>query len=701
MRDAEVEPAEPTRAVEPGRERHVLGAELEPRDPQDHVADALTDLDGCTVHLRGAVLGEYDPRGAVVVESLGVADVLEADGEPDSAPNAFSPRRVAGSSGQADCLTRKLLGLGKRERRGSPDDLARGKRAGHDLAGRERAARLERVEQPELDGIDVERSCELVHLRLGGEARLDCAEPAHRTAGRVVRVDDEAVDVDVVDGIRSDGERARVGQHCGRARRISAAVEEDPHADGYETPVARRAVLGPDPRRVTVDVPDERLLAVVDDLHRAARVERQHGGVDLHGQVLASTECSSHAGEVDPHLLRFEAEARRDLIAVDVEPLGRDVDVDAALPVRDRDAGLGAEERLILLAGLVDAFHHDVAGHVGIAAPDHHGADDVGTRVVPVAVTHRGPVGMERIHLGRALGVRDRIERLVLDADRGSRAPCLLGLVRGDDRDGLAEVADAVDRQHGLVRELEAVGLRAGHVLVREHRMNAGQRQRLREIDRDDPCVNVRAPDRPTPEHPGRAEIARERELAGDFRHGVGAPRGRNGGAASQRPRRAAHRLAATRTASRIFWYPVQRHRLPESASRISSSVGSDVRRRRSAAATTNPGVQKPHCTAPASANASWTGWRAPSAASPSTVTTSCPSACAASTRHEQTSSPSRRTEHEPHSPCSQAFFDPGSASRSRSVVRRLSPAQTSVSWRSPFTVISTLMRDTCRARVA
>ena len=67
--------------------------------------------------------------------------------------------------------------------------------------------------------------------------------------------------------------------------------------------------------------------------------------------------------------------------------------------------------------------------------------------------------------------------------------------------------------------------------------------------------------------------------------------------------------------------HPVQRQRLPESASRISSSVGLALCWRRSAAATTSPGVQKPHWTAPASTNAAWTSVRLPSALIPSTVT--------------------------------------------------------------------------------
>ena len=87
-----------------------------------------------------------------------------------------------------------------------------------------------------------------------------------------------------------------------------------------------------------MDVAGERLLAVVDDLHRPVGVEREQRGVDLHREVLAAAEGAADAGEVDPHLLGREAEAGRDLVAVDVEPLRRDVDVDAALAVGDRDA---------------------------------------------------------------------------------------------------------------------------------------------------------------------------------------------------------------------------------------------------------------------------------------------------------------------------------------------------------------------------
>ena len=69
----------------------------------------------------------------------------------------------------------------------------------------------------------------------------------------------------------------------------------------------------------------------------------------------------------------------------------------------------------------------------------------------------------------------------------------LLGMVGGDERDRLAEVANAVDREHGLVAELEPVALLARDIGVGEHRVHAGHRERLAELDRGDPRVRVRA----------------------------------------------------------------------------------------------------------------------------------------------------------------------------------------------------------------
>src|SRR4029077_78870 len=104
------------------------------------------------------------------------------------------------------------------------------------------------------------------------------------------------------------------------------------------------AMLRMDPRRVTVDVAGERLLPAVDHLHRATRVQREHCRVDLDREILAAAEGAADSREVDAHLLLREAQTRCDLLTVDVQPLRRDVDVDAALAVGTRKDALRPDE---------------------------------------------------------------------------------------------------------------------------------------------------------------------------------------------------------------------------------------------------------------------------------------------------------------------------------------------------------------------
>ena len=65
----------------------------------------------------------------------------------------------------------------------------------------------------------------------------------------------------------------------------------------------------------------------------------------------------------------------------------------------------------------------------------------------------------------------------------------------------------------------------------------------------------------------------------------------------------------------------------------------------------------------------------------------SWPAAVAASTRHEQVSTPSINTAHELHSPSVQAFLVPVSPRRSRSTNKRLSArSESATSQSAPFT---------------
>ena len=287
---------------------------------------------------------------------------------------------------------------------------------------------------------------------------------------------------------------------------------------------------------------------------------------------------------------------------------------------------------------------------------------------------------------------------------RRRRAAGLLGLVGGDDRDRLAVVADPVDRQHRLVRELEPVGLRPGHVLVGQHRVDPGiasaSRRRSRAIrawacglrtvcPRASRPPGGRSSTRTRPSPWGRRRRARTL-LADARRASAGSRRGHALARRQARPRRGSSRSRCSGRGCRRA--PRGSRRRSGRGTAAQQVGGGDDEAGRAEPALDGAGVDERLLHAGAA--------RRPPA-SPSTVTTSWPSACAARTRQEQTSSPSRSTEHEPHSPCSQAFFEPGSPRRSRSASRRLSPSQTSASWRSPLTASATLTRGTSRARAA
>jgi hypothetical protein len=119
---------------------------------------------------------------------------------------------------------------------------------------------------------------------------------------------------------------------------------------------------------------------------------------------------------------------------------------------------------------------------------------------------------------------------------------------------GFPEVADALERQHGLVRELQPVAPLTGDVLVRQDGVHAGEPDRSRNVDRRDASVRVRAAERRAPEHARGVEVTCVRELPRNLRDGVPADDRLPDAADLEALGRGRHRPAAILTASKIFW---------------------------------------------------------------------------------------------------------------------------------------------------
>ena len=394
-----------------GRHDHIVDAQDGARKLLHQGDEALPDLRRRTRD-GGDAVGERTARGRVVVVPLGVHEVLEADRESHPAPHVD---RVAGAARTTGARQHVVDGRGRQREVGAgADDLGDRQRARHPLTGEQLVTGSERVAQAQLDRVDVAGGGEEIHLGLVRERHLHRAEPAHRTTRRVVGAHAVRLHQRVGHPVRAGGEARGVGGDVERRRAVRAAVEDDAGLEAHERAVGFRAVAHPDVGRVAVHVTEERLAAGVHHLHRSAGVQREQARVDVEADVLPRAERAADTAEGQAYELLGEAQALRHLLAVVVQPLGRDDQVDAAVVGGDREPGLGTHERLVLHADLVRALDDDRAPVRGIAAPDDQLAEDVA-------------VGVQRRRVGCGLGIGERLEHVVAHDDRRARGDAVSG----------------------------------------------------------------------------------------------------------------------------------------------------------------------------------------------------------------------------------------------------------------------------------
>ena len=294
----------------------------------------------------------------------------------------------------------------------------------------------------------------------------------------------------------------------------------------------------------------------------------------------------------------------------------------------------------------------------------------------------------ERGALGHpGLGVGHGGQRRVLDLDERDRVLGDVAGLGGDHGHGLAEVAHLLDRDRVLHHLLGAEpGERAD-----DARGTPGRSARRARpegpsppcVDRDDPGVRVRRAQHRGVQHAGQPQVVDVRDRPAHQRRVLLAGRSAPTHAVLcwavvlmtglARPHRSRRRCAGSPCSGRCC---------PPARPRISASDGFAFRSSSSTVVARKPGVQNPHCWACASGRPAARGARRSPVAMPSTVTTSAPSACTASIRHERALAPSTSTVHEPHTPCPHPTLVPvsprSSRSRSTSSLRGSTPTRCS-----------------------
>ena len=423
-------------------EHHVGHAEARAGDLLGQRDEPLADLGGRELEGRDPV-GQAAPGSRVVVESLGVHEVLDRHAEAHAASHVRGIGREAHSPRQEPRIGCIAAGTVRRhrQRNGLSDaTLHRSDRVDH-LAGDQAVAGHHRVPQANLHRVETARFGEAIHLRLVREARLHHTETTHRATRRVVRTDRPPLDRRVQTAIRPLRVRDRIEQHRVARGCVGAAVEHHARLDSAQRAVPVGVVTHPDRRRMTMHVSEEGLLAGVLHTHRTARVERKQRGVHLQAEVFATAECAAHARHREANPLGGQAEARGELLAILVQPLGRDEQLHAsAVGVGDAERRLEPEERLVLHTDLVGALDPYLADEFLIATRDVLATEHVAARVQ-----------LASRPCDHVLGVRHNRQRLPLDHDRSEGTARRLRMVGSDQCDRLALIP-----HHAVGRDIQA-----------------------------------------------------------------------------------------------------------------------------------------------------------------------------------------------------------------------------------------------------
>ncbi len=393
-----------------------------------------------------------------------------------------------------------------------------------DLAGHSRLARAKRVEDAELERVDIQTKRELVVELLLRDRALRHAEAAKGAGGHEMRVDGPSQSPVVRHAIGARGMHRHAVRNRRSPRGVGAGVEIGREIHGHETSVAHRADLCDHARRVALGRGHDRFAARVN--HADRPIEQPGGDCDegLNRQIELRAKTTADRRRDDPHPVWRDSKDLRDVVAVHVGRLRAGLDLDAVADTASK-ARLGFDVGVLDETGLESAFNHDVRGgeaRSDIAARHASGRQDV--------------MSAARMNAFGAL-----FERLFERRERGPRAPgygkrrkveiAHRLTVADHQRDGLAAKAGEALREHRLVRESRnhAIAIRAGDIPGGEDggdsRMSTLKRLDVAENERG---VRVRRSDRTRRQRFGRpfvsAEDFRAREFAGAVEAGNTSP---------------------------------------------------------------------------------------------------------------------------------------------------------------------------------
>ena len=463
--------------------------------------------------LRGARAADVrvagDHRGAAVAAEHHRRAGAHAGVEPEAAGEAAPDAR-------GDRSLPVLTGLHPFEHGAEADGTVRR------TVGREVPLR-DGIREPDLDRIETERGGDLVDGRFDGERRHRRSRCAVRRHLRLVDDDVVGVDVEVGDVVGREhahrtGARGRAAigtrlviERCGRRHDRAVLLRTELHAD-----LRRRRRAGG----------AEHLVAGHHHLHRPLRLTRQHHCERLEVDRNLAAEAAADLARCHLDVCGIEAEHRRRGVAHKEGALRARPDVDAAVLVHTRHAGMRLDVALMAGRRAEHALHDDISrSEAGceVAALQFEASGDVRR---PARLDRRAGLRHEivvqdrRARFQGPVNAEHRLEHLVVDTHQ------LRGGARRRQRGGRhcchsMAVIERLGARQQVVGHVLQVHRAFAHpeldvderdVLSGDDGLDAWHRQGSRRIDAPDASVCVRAA------HDDAVEHARQREVGAIIR---------------------------------------------------------------------------------------------------------------------------------------------------------------------------------------
>ena len=370
-----------------------------------------------------------------------------------------------------------------------------------------------RVAQAQLQGITAKLVGEFVDLRFAGKRDLRIAKPAKTGGSQLVSVNDLSAGVVVWDAIRTAPHVEPEAQNSRTVVRVGAAIEQKLDLACQNIALAVRAGAHEDLRRMARSHHDKIVFTREDHLHRPTRLERERRRNRLYGRLHLAAEAAADARRDHAHASHWQPQRIADVTLHPRDGLMRRPDGDLVAIVELGDGAAWLEVDVCLRLRFVVALHDHIAlgkCRLDVAFDDRLLRQNIAAAAAIENLEIAGNVVVDQERTGgeRAVDIEDGWQFLIFDVDELEGFKGCRTIDRRDCRDGLADIADLVVREHGFVLDHRAHRMER-KILCRDDGSDTRQLARSADVVFENLGVREWASEHRTMEHERAHDVVR------------------------------------------------------------------------------------------------------------------------------------------------------------------------------------------------